>query len=246
MAVKSNKNTVITERFKSVLAFMMKDMGLSLTEFAKKIDVGTGTLSNFLKNGASAATMEDVAEKLGVDLLDMLMEGRTILAGKKPEDDSGARPLSQEELESHEFLRVPFADHMRLAAGGGGSIPFTYDVDTSPVVLHRSALAHVRIPNVKNLQAFRIGGDSMEPTLKEGGIVVVDKTKNDLSKLDEGEIYVLCSDLSTEECAVKRLKWAKEGVLLAVESENRAYPTIYAEPENVLLIGKVIWSWREH
>ena len=58
----------------------------------------------------------------------------------------------------------------------------------------------------------------------------------------------LCWDRE-EECAVKRLRWAVPGKLLAVESTDQvANPTIYLEPEDraVYLIGRVIWSWREH
>lgn len=63
------------------MAHMIKASGASQTEIAKKLGVGTGSLSNFLKNGASAATMEEVADKLGYDLLDFLALGRSILEG---------------------------------------------------------------------------------------------------------------------------------------------------------------------
>jgi phage repressor protein C with HTH and peptisase S24 domain len=96
------------------------------------------------------------------------------------------------------------------------------------------------------MQAFRVGGDSMEPLIAQDGIVMVDVSKNDITDLDEGEIYVLCWDISTEECAVKRLKWADWGSLLAIESADpNAYETIYRRPEDVVLVGKVIWTWRE-
>ncbi len=141
------------------------------------------------------------------------------------------------------FFRVPFSDHMRLAAGSGGSIPVTDDENTSTVAVHGPSLGR---RNAKNLQAFRVGGDSMEPLIAKGGIVLADLAQNDIHNLREGRIYVLCWDFDEGECAVKRLKWAAPGTLLAIESENSFYETIYRRPGEVHLIGRVILSWREH
>ncbi|MDR1044387.1 MAG: hypothetical protein LBP33_04610 [Candidatus Adiutrix sp.] len=142
-----------------------------------------------------------------------------------------------------DFFRVPFSDHMRLSAGAGGSIPVTDGEDSSPVLLHGPSLGR---RNAKNLQAFRVGGDSMEPLIARGGIVLADLKQNEFEHLREGRIYVLCWDLADGECAVKRLKWAERDQLLAIESENGFYDTIYRRPEEVRLIGQVVWSWRGH
>ena len=184
---------------------------------------------------------------------DFLEIGRDLLEGKEPpalEPQSRLtiipRGISEEELESSDFIQIPFRDDMRLFAGGGGAVPGTFESDGSPVVIHRGALSQ-RV-NSKDLVAFRVGGDSMEPILAKNGIVAVDTSQNDMHRLKEGEIYALCWDRE-EECAVKRLRWAVPGKLLAVESTDPiANPTIYLEPEDraVYLIGRVIWSWREH
>ncbi len=252
MAVKSGRNTRAADRFQAALYKWYKDTGLTQAAAAAIIGLTQGAFNNLLKKkGASLAQMEEIADKLGLDLVDMFSWGRDILAGR---DESGGgnapaptvSPLVDDELDSYEFLKIPFSDHMRLAASGGGAIPYTYDVDASPVVVHRDSL-HLRVPNVRNLQAFRVGGDSMEPILAQDGIVVVDKTRNRFGNLEEGAIYVLCWDLGSEECAVKRLRWAERDRLLAIESTDPVVnPTIYRHPKEVLLIGKVIWSWRDH
>lgn len=184
---------------------------------------------------------------------DFLEIGRAILEGRDPsglQTVAGSSIIPQgipaDELDSYDFLRVPFRDDMRLFAGGGGAVPGTYDSDGSPVVIHRDAVSFRAKP--KNLVAFRVGGDSMEPILAKGGIVVVDTSQNDLRRLKDGAIYALCWDRD-EECAVKRLRWAAPEKLLSVESADPAVnPTIYLDPadRSVYLIGKVIWSWREH
>jgi phage repressor protein C with HTH and peptisase S24 domain len=111
------------------------------------------------------------------------------------------------------------------------------------VVVHGPSLGR---RSAKNLQAFRVGGDSMEPLIGQGGLVLADLSQNDFQRLREGGIYVLCWDLEVGECAVKRLKWAEKGHILAIESENPDYGTLYRPLSEASLIGQVIWSWRRH
>lgn len=81
MAVKSNKNTVISERFRVAFKAHIERSGKKKIEIADELGLNTGTLSNVLKSGASSAMMEEIANKLGYDLADMLQGGRAILAG---------------------------------------------------------------------------------------------------------------------------------------------------------------------
>jgi phage repressor protein C with HTH and peptisase S24 domain len=140
------------------------------------------------------------------------------------------------------FLRVPFSDDLRLAAGGGGAVPFTYEAADSPVVVHGPSLGR---RSARNLQAFRLGGDSMEPVLASGGIVLADLGHNELDRLREGSIYVLCWDLYDGECAAKYLRWAEKGRWLSIESENKRYAPVVKAVDEVKLIGRIIWAWRE-
>lgn len=91
MAVKSNKNTVINERFRAAFKSYIETSGKKKIEIAGELGINTGTLSNLLKNGASSAMMEEIAGKLGFDLLDMLAEGRSLLAGGGPTRPVAAR-----------------------------------------------------------------------------------------------------------------------------------------------------------
>jgi len=97
MAVKPGKNTKIISRFKAGLTARIKGMGLKQADVARILDINTGVLSKILSNGASAATMEEVAEKLGFDLVDLLTEGRAILEG---EDKEGFTPEQVQAIEA--------------------------------------------------------------------------------------------------------------------------------------------------
>ncbi len=107
-------------------------------------------------------------------------------------------------------------------------------------------LPPIAYAGTKKLQAFLMGEDSMEPLIAQSGIVLADVTQNDPQNLHNGHIYVLNLDISQEQFAIKRLKWVEAGKLLAIESENKLYATIYRKLEEVQLIGRVLWSWRIH
>ncbi len=137
---------------------------------------------------------------------------------------------------------MPFSDNMRLAAGPGGTIAVTDEAEASHIVVHGPSLGR---HNAKKLQAFRVGGDSMEPVIAKNGIVMADLKHNDARHIHEGGIYVLCWDREEGECAVKYLRWAERGKLLSVESENNFYKPVFKNVDEVILIGKVIWAWRD-
>ncbi len=174
---------------------------------------------------------------------DFLNIGRALLAGKEPPAAEPPQPLTADEMSERGFFVVPFSDNMKLAAGSGGRIPVTDDEESSRIIIHGPSL---RRHNAKKLQAFRVGGDSMEPVIAKGGIVLADLKQSDIRHIHEGGIYVLCWDLSDGECAVKRLRWAEKGKWLSIESEEKFYAPVVKRPQEVMLIGRVIWSWREH
>jgi phage repressor protein C with HTH and peptisase S24 domain len=87
----------------------------------------------------------------------------------------------------------------------------------------------------------------MEPIIAQGGIVLADLDDNQPSRLKEGHIYVLCWDLQEQECAVKYLWWAERGKSVLIVSPNQeAHNPLVRRLEDVVLIGRVIWSWRSH
>ncbi|MDR2368885.1 MAG: hypothetical protein LBF58_12420, partial [Deltaproteobacteria bacterium] len=148
----------------------------SQTIFSNKLQISVGYLNHLLKgrNKGSDAVRRKIATNLGFpgsgyeQFLDV---GRAILAGRDPdaieEDWVG---LTGDDLRERGFITVPFSDNMKLAAGSGGTIPITDEVEKSKVIIHGPSLGR---RSSRNLQAFRVGGDSMCPILDEGGIVLV-------------------------------------------------------------------------
>jgi transcriptional regulator with XRE-family HTH domain len=222
----------------------------SQTAFAAKVGISVQHVSNLLKGRKTCGdkTKRKIALVLGFpesSYEQFLDAGRAILAGRDPdaivEDWVG---LTGDDLRERGFITVPFSDNMKLAAGSGGTIPITDEVEKSKVIIHGPSLGR---RSSRNLQAFRVGGDSMFPILDEGGIVLVDLSDNDPVRIKDGKIYVLCWDLDDGECAVKYLRRADNGKSVVIWSRNGdLYPPIVKPIRDIQLIGRVIFSWREH
>lgn len=237
----------IEEIFRAALIDLIGDRRGAQAQLARASGVHPPYLNGIIK-GAKPGSDEvrrrlaDVLGFPGRKYEQFLDIGRAILA-RQPRPRFEPRFLSGDEMSERGFFTVPFSDNMRLAAGGGGTIPITDDDENSNVIVHGPSLGR---RSARGLQAFRVGGDSMEPLIAEDGIVMVDTLLNDLRHLKEGGIYVLCWDLSDGECAVKRLRWAEKPRLLSIESVDPFYPPVFKEVDDIVLIGQVIWSWRSH
>ncbi|MDR3038303.1 MAG: LexA family transcriptional regulator [Candidatus Adiutrix sp.] len=228
----------IAEAFRGWLKDYIRAHSLTQLQTALRLDVVPGTINHIL-NGRRRPTlelMEKMTARAGTGYREALTPYLSPSPGPEP------RRLDDQGMIEQGFLKVPFSDDMRLAAGGGGAVPFTYEAAASPVVVHGPSLGR---RSAHRLQAFRLGGDSMEPVLAGGGIVIADLTHNELDRLREGSIYVLCWDLYDGECAAKYLRWAEKGRWLSIESENKAYSPLVKPVDEVRLIGKIIWAWRE-
>jgi len=214
---------------------------------ARKAGIPPAMLNDILKGrrGGTEEGRRALATALGYPgprYEDFLQIGRNILAGRDPESGDPTHP-SDEELNAQGFMKVDFSEDMKLAAGGGGEIPITDLAENSKIVVHRSALGQRRYHS-KQLRAFRVGGDSMEPVIAAGGIVLADLTKT-APPIQAGDIYVLRWDSFDGECAVKYLRWAEEGRLLSIESANPYYKPVFKDVNDIALIGRVILAWRK-
>ena len=226
----------IAEAFRLWLGDYIRSRRLTQLKAALNLDVVPGTVNHILtgRRRPSLELMEKMLARAGAGYREALAPYL-----KAPVDPA---PLDEEAMIEQGFLKIPFSDDLRLAAGGGGAVPLTYEAADSPVVVHGPSLGR---RSARQLQAFRLGGDSMEPVLAGGGIVIADLSHNDLSQVREGSVYVLCWDLYDGECAAKYLRWAEKGRWLSIESENKRYAPVVKAVEEVRLIGKIIWAWRE-
>ena len=84
------------------------------------------------------------------------------------------------------------------------------------------------------LSAIVVAGDSMEPTLRDGDEILVDRTPRPWR---DGIHVVRAGDA----LLVKRLDTGRPGTL-ALVSDNPAYRAIELAPDEVQVIGRVVWK----
>jgi transcriptional regulator with XRE-family HTH domain len=147
VAIKPSKNTLINDRFRIALKYRVNLLAKTQVEVANKLGIAPGTLNNFMKKGASAATMEEIAAKLGLDLLDMLAEGRRLLEtdappAEKPKPAKAATPLAAapaDDAEKMDLLRENRQLRLKierlereLSEALGENVPIASDIRAVP------------------------------------------------------------------------------------------------------------------
>lgn len=109
MAVTSGENTTAVIRFKASLRRHIAKSGKTQQNFADGLKMPASSLKNFLSPSGSFSLgkMEEIADKLGLDLADMLAEGRDILANNdKPMEETDVLSESTTYLDHDLIIRV--------------------------------------------------------------------------------------------------------------------------------------------
>lgn len=84
------------------------------------------------------------------------------------------------------------------------------------------------------LSVIEVEGDSMEPTLRDGDEILVDRTPRPL----RAGIHVIRLD---DVLLVKRLESGPGGTLRVI-SDNAAYPRMERSAQDVEVVGRVVWK----
>ncbi len=139
-------------------------------------------------------------------------------------------------MHPEEFSYVPKV-RARLSAGGG-SLQVDEAIETYYAFRHAWLR---RKGQISQMRLMRVSGESMEPTLRDEDVVLIDLSQVDIFT---GKIYAVGID---EEIVVKRVD-KKPGKLVLVSDNRQLYPPLeveMAEDSNVRVLGRVIWMARE-
>lgn len=92
------------------------------------------------------------------------------------------------------------------------------------------------IPDVmsKNIEAIRIHGDSMDPTIKDKDVIFIDKSQRTIIN---GKIFVV--KFSGEVYAKRIFKAPKS---LIIKSDNPQYPQYEVQIEDIEVLGQIIYN----
>lgn len=212
----------LKERFASI----RQDFGLNVKQFAESLDMEPTTVSSIEagKREPSKEVLYNLAVKYAISL-NWIFTGE----GEKSLPKSLVPEMVLSESFGNGAFRIPVLDQS-LSAGKGQLLPDS-DVSTGYIAVPKELKRYGN-----NLTALYVNGDSMEPTLQRGDLIVCDSCGWD----GEG-IYALRMD----GCGyVKRL--ARKPGKIVVISDNPKYEAWEepAESQAIDIIGRVHYTFK--
>lgn len=160
---------------------------------------------------------------------------RRVLARFFGVDEVELGALGDNYLENRAVSRNEWVNIPRLpveASAGAGAIAH----DETAIGTFRFSRRWLREHGLDSqaLSSIRVEGDSMEPTLREGDEILVDRSPRPLR---EGIHVVRTGDA----LLVKRLVAARTGTVTLV-SDNPAYPAFEVASAELVVVGRVVWK----
>lgn len=203
---------------------------LNMDEFSKKSGLSKGYISMLEKNENPKSKQPITPTTKTLLAVSKAMElSMPMLMTRLQEDENSAFPGKMEILPVEETVLVPVVGVVRAGFGG-----LAFECDMGSETVGKSALSG---HDISDFFYLRVKGDSMEPRLYEGDLVLVRRQ----SSVDSGSYAVVTID--DEEGVVKIVEYDKDTIRLI--SQNHNYPPRIFTGEDVTrirVIGKVIES----
>ena len=216
-----------------------KALKLTQADFAKKLNVSDRTLRDYEKNRFSISYdfLTKLVEEFNVNP-EWLLKGEGQLFSEETKKVLKTKPESSIPDECQDtFHYIPL---LRLKTAASNSLVVYKQDEKAEAVI---AFARYWIKNkfyasAPNLRAMEVDGDSMEPTINHGDIILVDQSR----KTPSSGIYVIRID---DTLVVKRIQ-RKPDHIIKVMSDNKIYEDyeIDLTKDSNEVIGKVIWYGR--
>lgn len=230
----------------SQLKAWRKATGLQQDEAAAHLELSPSTYQNYERDTRAPNTAGWVAfARAGINtnwLLtnegEMLLQARPGGASDAPYAMHQSMVLEQRQ-ETAGYIALPLYNDVRAAAGNG-AINGTEHADDA--LMFKEDWIRLELgARPQDLCLIRVSGDSMEPTLRAGDVILVDHRA---CRPDREGIYILRLD---EMLLVKRVQ-ALPGGVIKVSSDNAAFDSWTLKladiDTNVAIIGRVVWSGR--
>lgn len=205
----------------------------SVNAFAKKCGIGESSIRNYLSDKVPGAdTALKLADAAGVDF-EWLVSGRGTKASSRVEY---APTIVQTVSDLPGFTLVPRLD-VRASAGNGS---LTYGEDTLDYLAFQEGWLRSRGVNPVAARVITATGDSMEETIRDGDVLLVDTS---IDRVKDNAIYIVNYG---DVVLVKRVHRRFNGSLQLI-SDNPRYPSedvSAGEVDLVSIAGRVMWFGR--
>lgn len=228
----------IGDRIKTVRGSESQD------SFAARIAINKASLGFYERNerAPKAATIGRIAEVCGVSTRWLILgegpmrkgEASAVCEEKAP---YGAEPRALPIADCADSYQIPLVDDMP-SAGNGNDL-----LETEPRCYYPFPASWLRKKgNPKDMLLMEVSGDSMEPEIKHGDLVMLDRGK---TRPMGGRFFVVRLEGSLY---VKRMEVLPRKLLLV--SLNKSYTPIEVDmtkdvTDSVQIIGQIIWLSRE-
>lgn len=197
---------------------LRESKGMSQKDFADMIETSASHLSQ----------MESGKRGIGEDIL-----SRMVTKCKVSPDYFFVDPETRPTVD-HEFISIPQVSG-HISAGGGLLPDNTVEMR---LAFRKDWIERKGDPSKMSL--IRVIGDSMEPTLLSGDIVLVDHSRNYVDP--NGGIYAISLD---HDLMIKRIQQVWPSKLVRIISDNQRYNPFEVHPDQISINGKLVWYGRE-
>lgn len=216
------------------IARIRRTRNLSQTELANQCgwENGQARIGNYErdKREPSLSDLRNLASALKVDLMDLVAGGEE--DGTKASENAVTYSPS-----AQDYALIP--QYSAQGAAGNGHLNDHIEV-TGGLVFKRAWLARMSLRE-RHLHVIYVDGHSMEPTISDSDVVLVDESQ---TAPRDGRIYVIRKP--DGEIIIKRLIQTVTGGWL-IRSDNddkRNYPdqpVSESEVEQIHIVGRVVW-----
>lgn len=216
--MKTVTHETIWETILAKMRSLLSEKGMTQIKLARMLGVDRATISRWLKG-------ERKASKSNPEIIFGYMHA----LGMNTDSFFGKE-------EDENFIEIPWVD--ATASMGTGSL---LDSKHHDFDLAFRADWIARQGNYKNMVVINASGGSMEPTIPDGAVVLVDETPSKLNDLVNGKIYFVRLE---GELFLKRLKVIK-GKTVSLISDADGSEMSIGDAEDFAILARALWYGKD-
>lgn len=217
------------KQFGEIVAQRLKALGTNAFALETAAGLPPDAIRNVVRSekrsGPTLSRVQEICEALGLELY------------IGPPRDLGPQPP---DADVTALANIPL--HEAFLAAGNGVENSTESV-SGYLAFRKDWLRKIGV-SPSNATLARAKGDSMQPVIWDGDMLLIDRSKIEPPPIWKGErgnrfapVFALLDD---GQAKVKRLQMLDHGIAMLI-SDNPEYPPQFAKPETLTIIGKVIW-----
>lgn len=240
----TGEDAVRSERITEALG-LLKSKGISQVQVASDLDISPQAITNWKKKGKIGKEgLLYLSENSGLSA--SYIQGAAAL-GAIPRNPRVNIEYNAGEsggaYETSPFVSVPMVESFYHGGNGDGLEHQDEPTFLKSLSFRRDWLEYMGF-DITQLKVAMVHGQSMEPTLNEADVILVDKRQSDISTIENGAIYAL---VFKGKPLVKRV-YKQELGGVALESDNKSFKDMdFSEEETkeIEFIGRVVWRGGE-